>query len=77
MRRVDSRSGPRLNVVKRAWNATIHPVRCRIETVFGTVNRSCGRARYLGRRRVSPQIRLAFLACNLRRAATLLRQAQA
>lgn len=76
IRRVDSRSTPRLNAVKRAWNASIHPVRCRIEKVFGTVKRSYGlaRARYLGRRRVSLQIHLAFLAYNLRRAATLLRQ---
>jgi IS5 family transposase len=54
-------------------------VRCRIEKVFGTVKRSYGlaRARYLGRRRVSLQIHLAFLAYTLRRAATLLRQVPA
>ncbi|MEE4345325.1 MAG: IS5 family transposase [Paracoccaceae bacterium] len=79
MRRVDKRSGPRLNAAKRAWNASIHPVRCSIEKVFGTVKRSYGlaRARYLGRRRVSLQVHLALLAYNLRRAATLLRQAPA
>jgi IS5 family transposase len=64
MQRVDKRSGPRLNAAKRAWNARIHPVRCSIEKVFGTVKRSYGlaRARYLGRRRVSLQVHLAFLA---------------
>ena len=64
---------------KRAWNAAIHPVRCRIEKVFGTAKRSYGlaRARYLGRRRVSLQVHFTFLAYNLRRAATLLRSAAA
>lgn len=79
MRRVDNRSSASLNAVKRAWNAGIHPVRRRIEKVFGTVKRRYGlaRARYLGRRRVSLQMHLAFLAYNLRRAATLLRKAPA
>ncbi|MBP7000420.1 hypothetical protein [Amaricoccus sp.] len=27
---------------RRAWNATIHPVRCRIEKTFGTSKRSHG-----------------------------------
>ena len=68
---------PALAAAKRAWNAAIHPVRCRIEKVFGTVKRSYGlaRARYLGRRRVSLQVHLTFMAYNLRRAATLLRAA--
>lgn len=62
---------------KQAWNAAIHPVRCRIEKVFGTAKRSYGlaRARYLGRRRVSLQVHLTFLAYNLRRAVTLTRLA--
>ncbi|WP_442885519.1 transposase [Amaricoccus sp.] len=56
--------------VKRAWNATIHPVRCWIEKVFGTAKRSYGlaRARYLGRPRVSLQVHPTFIAYNLRRA---------
>ncbi|MCB1372137.1 MAG: transposase [Rhodobacteraceae bacterium] len=63
------------NAAKRAWNATIHLVRCRIEKVFGTAKRSYGlaRARCLGRPRVSLQVHLTFIACNLRRAATLAR----
>ena len=31
-----------LNAAKAAWNATIRPVRCRIEKVFGTAKRSYG-----------------------------------
>ena len=29
-------NGPAKNAAKRAWNATIHPVRVRVEKVFGT-----------------------------------------
>ncbi len=79
VRRLDPRSSPAANAAKRAWNAAIHPVRCRIEKVFGTAKRSYGmaRARYLGRRRVSLQVHLTFLAYNLRRATSLLRAARA
>ena len=54
-------------------------MRCRIEKVFGTAKRSYGmaRARYLGRRRVSLQVHLTFLAYNIRRATALLRAARA
>lgn len=64
---------------KRAWNSAIHPVRARIEKVFGTAKRSYGlaRARYLGRRRVSLQVHLTFIAYNLRRAVSLARPAPA
>jgi transposase, IS5 family len=79
VRRVDKASRERWNAAKRAWNAAIHPVRCRIEKVFGTAKRGYGlrRARYMGRRRVSLQVHLTFLAYNLRRAVTLLRPAAA
>jgi IS5 family transposase len=74
-RRLDPRSRPALNAAKRAWNATIAPVRARVEKVFGTAKRSYGlrRARYLGLAKVSLQVHLTAIAYNLRRAATLLR----
>lgn len=75
VRRIHEGSRDAWNAAKRTWNATIHPVRCRIEKVFGTTKRSYGldRARYMGRRRVSLQVHLTFLAYNLRRAVTLSR----
>jgi IS5 family transposase len=59
--------------------AMIHPVRCRIEKVFGTSKRSYGleRARYMGRRRVSLQVHLTLIAHNLRRAVSLTRPSTA
>lgn len=77
VRRIDPRSSEAMNAAKRAWNAAIRPVRSRIEKVFGTAKRSYGlaRARYRGRRRVSLQIHLTFMAYNLRRAVALLRLA--
>ncbi len=74
-RRVYKRSRPALNAAKAAWNATIRPVRSRIEKVFGTAKRSYGlqRARYLGLARVSLQVHLTAVAYNLRRATALLR----
>ena len=62
-----------------AWNAAIRPARRRIKKDFGTVKRHFGlaRARCMGRPRASLQERLTFLACNLRRAANLLRRAAA
>lgn len=77
MRPTGGRMRPTLKAARQAWNATIRPVRCRIEKVFGTAKRSYGlvRARYLGRRRVSLQVHLTFMAYNLRRAASLLRAA--
>lgn len=79
VRRMSGAAAEAMNAAKRAWNATIHPVRARIEKVFGTVKRSygMGRARYMGRRRVSLQVHLTFIAYNLRRAANLLRPAPA
>ena len=77
VRRLHKGSRAAWNAAKQAWNTAIHPVRCRIEKVFGTTKRSYGldRARYLGRPRVSLQVHLTFLTYNLRRAATLLRTA--
>ena len=77
------RTRPALVAAKGAWNAAIRPspipARRRIEKVFGTVKRRCGlaRARCMGRPRASLQVRVTFLACNLRRAADLMRQAAA
>lgn len=78
-RQVNRRSRPEVNANKRAWNAEIGKVRCRIEKVFGTAKRSYGlaRARYRGLARVALQVHLTFLAYNLRRAANLLRSAPA
>ena len=75
VRRIHKRSRPALNAAKAAWNATIRPVRCRIEKVFGTTKRSYGlrRARYLGLAKVTLQVNLTMLAFNLRRATALLR----
>ena len=58
VRRIHKRSRPALNAAKAAWNATIRPVRCRIEKVFGTTKRSYGlrRARYLGLAKVTLQV---------------------
>ena len=75
VRRIDKGSRAAWNAAKQAWNATIHPVRCRIEKVFGTSKRGYGldRARYMGRPRVAPQVHLTFIAYNLRRAVSLTR----
>jgi len=79
VRRLHKRSREAVNAAKAAWNATIRPVRARIEKVFGTAKRSygLGQARYMGRPRVSLQVHLTFIAYNLRRAANLLRAAPA
>jgi IS5 family transposase len=54
-------------------------VRCRIEKVFGTWKRSYGlrRMRWLGLAKAGLQVRLAAMAYNLRRTATLLQGAAA
>jgi IS5 family transposase len=72
-RRRHPRSSPTTNAAKTEWNARLKPIRCRIEKIFGTCKRSYGlaRARYRGRARVALQIRLTFLAFNLKRAAAL------
>jgi len=79
VRRMSRAGAEAMNAAKRAWNATISPVRARIEKVFGTTKRSygLGQARYMGRPRVSLQVHLTFIAYNLRRAANLLRPAPA
>lgn len=58
----------------RAHNADVRRVRCRIETVFGTVKRSYGlrRMRWLGLAKAGLQVRLAAVAYNLRRSLGLL-----
>lgn len=73
--KIDPRSRPATNAAKAAWNATIRPVRARIEKVFGTAKRSYGlrRARYLGLAKTSLQAHLTAVAYNLRRAVALLR----
>jgi transposase, IS5 family len=70
-------SRPTLNAAKAAWNATVSPIRRRVEKIFGTAKRSYGlaRARYLGLARVTLQVRLTFIAYNLKRATAVLRPA--
>ena len=79
IKRVHKRSRPALNAAKAAWNATVSPVRRKVEKIFGTAKRSygLGRARYLGLARVTLQARLTLIAYNLRRATALLRPAAA
>ncbi len=64
VRRRHKRSRAALDAAKRAGNAAIHPTRACIENVFCTAKRSYGlaRARDFGRRRVSPQVHLTFIA---------------
>jgi IS5 family transposase len=59
---------------RKAHNAAVRRIRCRIETVFGTCKRSYGlrRMRWLGLAKAGPQARLAAIACTLRRTATLI-----
>jgi IS5 family transposase len=59
---------------RKAHNAAVRRIRCRIETVFGTCKRSCGlrRMRWLGLAKAGLQVRLAAIACTLRRTATLI-----
>ena len=58
----------------QAHNAEVSRVRGRIEKVFGTMKRSYGlrRMRWLGLARAGLQVRLAAMACNLRRSWRLL-----
>ena len=73
-RRVDKRMAAAKAAARRAWNATVAGVRCRVEKIFGTAKRSygLGRARYVGLARVSLQVHLTLLAFNLTRACSLL-----
>ena len=69
--------GPGALARLEAHNAAVRRVRCRIEKVFGTWKRSYGlrRMRWLGLAKAGLQVRLAAVAYNLRRTATLLRGA--
>lgn len=77
IKRRHARSRPELNAAKAAWNATVSPIRRRVEKIFGTAKRSYGlaRARYLGLARVTLQVRFTFIAYNLKRATAVLRPA--
>jgi IS5 family transposase len=72
-RRVGKRMAAAKAAARRAWNATVAGVRCRVEKIFGTAKRSygLGRARYLGLARVSLQVHLTLIAFNLTRACNL------
>jgi IS5 family transposase len=65
---------PEALVRRKAHNAAVRRVRCRIETVFGTWKRSYGlrRMRWIGLAKAGLQVRLAAIACTLRRTATLI-----
>jgi IS5 family transposase len=71
--------GPEALARLEAHNAAVRRVRCRIEKVFGTWKRSYGlrRMRWLGLAKAGLQVRLAAVAYNLRRTATLLHGAAA
>nr|WP_241671623.1 transposase [Dankookia rubra] len=62
-----------------AHDAAVRRVRCRVENVFDTCKRSYGlaRMRWLGLAQAGLQVRLAAVACNLRRTLTLLHAAMA
>jgi IS5 family transposase len=59
---------------RKAHTARVQRIRCRIETVFGTCKRCHGlrRMRWIGLARSGLQVRLAAIACTLRRTATLI-----
>lgn len=61
----------------RAHNAAIHPIRARIEKIFGTWKRSYGlrRMRWCGIAKAALQVRLTAIAYNLTRARSLQRAA--
>jgi IS5 family transposase len=58
----------------KAHNARVQRIRCRIEKVFGTWKRCYGlrRMRWIGLAKAGLQVRLAAIAYNLRRTATLI-----
>jgi IS5 family transposase len=66
--------GPEALAQLKAHNAAVRRIRCRIETVFGTCKRSYGlrRMRWIGLAKAGLQVRLAAIAYNLRRTATLI-----
>jgi IS5 family transposase len=59
---------------RKAHNARVQRIRCRIETVFGTWKRSYGlrRMRWIGLAKAGLQVRLAAIAYTLRRTVTLI-----
>jgi IS5 family transposase len=65
---------PEALVRLQAHNARVQRIRCCIETVFGTCKRSYGlrRMRWIGLAKAGLQVRLAAIACTLRRTATLI-----
>jgi IS5 family transposase len=65
---------PEALVRLQAHNARVQRIRCRIEKVFGTWKRSYGlrRMRWIGLAKAGLQVRLAAIACTLRRTATLI-----
>ena len=71
--------GPEALARLEAHNAAVRHVRCRVEKVFSTWKRSYGlrRMRWLGLAKAGLQVRLAAMAYNLRRTATLLHGAAA
>ena len=71
--------GPEALARLEAHNAAVRRVRCRVEKVFGTWKRSYGlrRMRWIGLAKAGLQVRLAAIAYNLRRTATLLHAAEA
>jgi hypothetical protein len=72
--RTRSRDGPGALARIEAHNAAVRRARCRIARVSGTRTRSYGlrRIRWLGLAKAGPQVRLAALACDLRRTVALL-----
>lgn len=65
-RRLRKGMAPAKAAARRAWNRTVASLRCRVGKIFGTAKRSYGLAR------VSLQVQLTFIACNLTRAVGLL-----
>ncbi|MCC7283070.1 MAG: transposase, partial [Acetobacteraceae bacterium] len=67
--------GPAALARLEAHNAAVQRVRCRIEKLVGACNRSYGlrRMRWILRAKARLQVRLAAIACNLRRTLGILR----
>jgi IS5 family transposase len=71
---LNARAVPQALARRKAHNARVQRIRCRIETVFGTCKRCHGlrRMRWIGLARAGLQVRLAAIACTLRRTVTLI-----
>jgi IS5 family transposase len=69
-----TRRGPEALARRKPHNARGQRIRCRIETVFGACKRCHGlrRMRWIGLAKAGLQVRLAAIACTLRRTATLI-----